>query len=769
MVAAPSTPEPIAVRSQSARPRTLTDALRALPASDLGRLLRDRDDLADPAPRDLAELASRATATASVTRALGRLDAWRATVAEGLAALPDPASLSDLAELVDQPEPVVAAAVADLRQQALVWGETDQLHLVRPAREAYEPFPGGLAPLTPRPLTEDRIDAALAECGPAACSVLDRLLWSPTGTVRNADRAVSGDTGNLTPVDQLLALELLRPLDRDTVVLPREVAWRLRGGRLRREPVAPEPPPLTGRTRNASLVDRAAAGAAFALVHDLELLVESLDRTPTRPLRTGGLATRDLAALARRLDTEPAPTTLLLECAYAARLMALDATGLTPTTAYEIWRTEEAPRRWRTVAEAWRTAPRFFARSAAPGAHALGPEADGPGAADLRGALLSAVAAVAPGTVLRPDDLATVVAWHRPQLAAGPVDATTLTDWTWPELAALGLVALDAVTSFAALVAAGPDQPWPPDLAALFPAPVDTVIIQADLTAVAAGPLPHDVAADLRLLADQESRGAGGVYRFSAGSLRRAYDRGWSATEVHDWLARHSATPVPQPLAYLVDDVGRQHGSIRVGPAASVLRVDHAAEAAALLHHPRAAELGLRQVAPTVLVAAVEEPEVVALLQEVGHAPVVEDANGRALRPPPRLRAPAPVPPAGPPLDRAAADRLASELLEADRRTRRPPEPPRNGPETGLSGRRGQPPRTPPDKTDVTLDRLRSATRSAQPVRVGYVTADGRAVERELAPLDLAAGAVRAVDRASAQVVTIPLARISAVTPVGGQ
>ena len=167
-------------------------------------------------------------------------------------------------------------------------------------------------------------------------------------------------------------------------------------------------------------------------------------------------------------------------------------------------------------------------------------------------------------------------------------------------------------------------------------------MIQADLTAVAAGPLSHGVAAELRLLADQESRGAAGVFRFSAGSLRRAYDRGWSAADVHRWLTRHSATGVPQPLAYLVDDSARRHGSIRVGPAASVLRVDHEAQTAALLNHPRAAELGLRQVAPTVLVAAVEEPELVALLRDVGHAPVVEDAAGRALRPPDRLRATAP-------------------------------------------------------------------------------------------------------------------------------
>jgi hypothetical protein len=43
------------------------------------------------------------------------------------------------------------------------------------------------------------------------------------------------------------------------------------------------------------------------------------------------------------------------------------------------------------------------------------------------------------------------------------------------------------------------------------------------------------------------------------------------------------------------------------------------------------------------------------------------------------------------------------------------------------------------------------------------VAADGSRTERELAPLDLTGGSVRAVDRSSAQVVTIPLARISFV------
>ena len=64
------------------------------------------------------------------------------------------------------------------------------------------------------------------------------------------------------------------------------------------------------------------------------------------------------------------------------------------------------------------------------------------------------------------------------------------------------------------------------------------------------------------------------------------------------------------------------------------------------------------------------------------------------------------------------------------------------------------------------MNALRSATQEARPVRVRYVTADGQPAERELAPLDLGAGAIRAVDRDTAQVITIPLARISSVFPV---
>ena len=165
-------------------------------------------------------------------------------------------------------------------------------------------------------------------------------------------------------------------------------------------------------------------------------------------------------------------------------------------------------------------------------------------------------------------------------------------------------------------------------LAPLLPDPVDHVLLQADLTAVAPGPLEQELARHLGTVADVESRGGATVYRFTEGSVRRAFDSGWSAAEVHDFVASASRTAVPQALTYLVDDVSRRFGTIRVGSAESFLRSDDEAALAELVHHPRAASLRLRRIAPTVVVSDVPVDVLLPRLRELGSAPVVEAADG---------------------------------------------------------------------------------------------------------------------------------------------
>lgn len=702
-------------------------------------------------PADLAELSAQATTGTSVARALDTLNAWQRQVAEGLAALPDPAAVADLAELLHSDHHSCSTAVGDLRDRALLWGGDEELHLVRAARDHLGPYPGGLAPPSSRPLPDGSIDTLLDEAGAEARPVVDRLLWSPAGSVAGADRSVTVETAR-TPVERLLARRLLRPTGPDAVLLPREVAWRLRAGRFSPEPVPTEPPPLTGRVRSPGLVDRAAVGAAYGLVHDVELTAHTLETTACRLLREGGVAMRDSAALARTLGTDQAYATFVLEVAAAAGLLATgDGHRLLPTVDYDRWAEQEPADRWRALVSAWRHSDRLPGAASEPGAHPLGPESDAPGAALVRGLLVELLAAVEIGTQLEADRLLSVLRWHRPRLVrVGGTPLESVASWTWREAGWLGVSSLGAVSGLAAAAASADTEPLPPALVDAFPATVDQIVLQADLTAVAPGPVPYDLARDLRLLADQESRGGAAVFRFSSATLRRAFDAGWSAADVRRWLEHHAATSIPQPLAYLVDDVARQHGSIRVGPANAYVRVDDEAQVAAILAHPDASVLGLRELAPGILVGAAEPYEIVDFLHRVGHSPAAEDSSGRSVTAPDPLRS---ARRAGhrPRPDLQASEAAATILAGERTRHRRP------GPAQQQDA-----------ATAETLDRLASAEQSRTTIRIRYVAADGQAAERELRAVRADAGVLRGTDAASAQQVSIPLSRVSAINPVGG-
>src|SRR2546429_2390374 len=103
----------------------------------------------------------------------------------------------------------------------------------------------------------------------------------------------------------------------------------------------------------------------------------------------------------------------------------------------------------------------------------------------------------------------------------------------------------------------------------LIPPPVDHVLVQADLTVVVPGPPAPDLAAELSLAAEPESAN---MFRITPDSVRRALDAGHTAADLHGLFARRSRTPVPQALRYLVDDVARRHGGLRVGSAGAYVR-----------------------------------------------------------------------------------------------------------------------------------------------------------------------------------------------------
>src|SRR5690606_25402161 len=69
-------------------------------------------------------------------------------------------------------------------------------------------------------------------------------------------------------------------------------------------------------------------------------------------------------------------------------------------------------------------------------------------------------------------------------------------------------------------------------------------------------------------------------------------------------------------------------GTVRVGLAAAYLRSDDEASLAELIAHPAAESLGLRRLAPTVVISTVALDALLPRLRELGMAPVVEARDG---------------------------------------------------------------------------------------------------------------------------------------------
>ena len=106
----------------------------------------------------------------------------------------------------------------------------------------------------------------------------------------------------------------------------------------------------------------------------------------------------------------------------------------------------------------------------------------------------------------------------------------------------------------------------------LLPQPAAQATFGSDLTAVVTGPPTGELSALLDSCADREGRGGAATWRFSTASVRRALDAGVRAEDLETRLAAVSRGELPQPLTYLLGDVSRRHGAVRVFDGRAVLR-----------------------------------------------------------------------------------------------------------------------------------------------------------------------------------------------------
>jgi len=729
-------------------PRSFADDIRSRSDAELAELLLTRPDLARPAPSDLSGVAGRAGTIASTTRAIDALDRRLLSVLECCALLRPPVTIEGLTTLLgDALTPAELQGCLDvLWRRALIWRDPEGLRPVTAVLDALGPYPAGLGPSAAALEAEVLDPDELAHAPDAVHAVLGALAWGPP-----LAQAPPSGSRTASAIQWLLDRNAMGQSESGHLIVPRELGLALRAGRSHRpDDLRPEPP-TDAPTPNREHVNTAAGSAAAELLAQCDELMSVLATDPWPVLKGGGLGVRELRSLATSLDSDTASTAFLIELLVAARLISDDGElepHFVPTGDYDAWRQDPPSRQWARLAWAWWTTTRSLHLLPPSGAGVLGGDLIWPPVRTLRQEIVRLLDA-AGDCALDAAQLEAQIRFARPRRL--PTDLDRIVALVAAESGRLGVTGMGALSDAGrCLVEAGGVDDLDDAIHPHLPEPVEHVILQGDLTAIAPGPLTGQLADLMRLAADIESRGGATVYRFSPTSLTRALDRGWTADELVEALTTGSLTPLPQALEYLVRDEARRHGQVRIGAAATYIRTDDPARIAELLSRPELALLRLSQISATVVVSPAEPDVVHDVLRDAGIGGVAETAAGETVRRERRERRTATR--TTPPLTHTQLTAEATEDVVRQLRA-------------GEAAAEPKAARTPLPHTDPTtaLAILREAAADQTPVWVGYAGASGQ-IERVLFHPEVADGG-RVTGTANGIRRTLSIHRITGAAP----
>ena len=728
--------------------RSFSDYLRSVDDAALLNLFTARPDLVTPVPPDIASLAVRACSAPSLARAIDSLNQWQFQVLEAAASLNEPFLEKSVVSL---PDKEAKSALEHLVAVGLVYPSEDGMRLPTQLRDVIGTEPAGLGPASMAKLKLSELESAPAD----AKKVLERLVWGPP-------RGSVGDIKNPGPgVTWLLEKKFLVPLDQRTVILPREVAIALRGGKIHKERFIKQPA-LSGSKRDERQVNLAAIANVSTVLRWVEELLNFWADEPADALRAGGLGVRDLKIISTHLGVDESCTAFVAELAYLASLISFDADDrILPSSKFDIWLMQTPADRWQMLASQWLITSRvsgLVGRVEAKNVAALGPELDRVNAARVRALTLDLLRenhGIAPEW----NSFKEVLSWRAPVRRNSSLQ-DELAEWTLREAEWLGITGQGALSKFGAQFLDGDDLS---SINEDLPKTVDHILIQSDNTAIAPGPLEHEISQALAMMAEIESRGGATVYRFTESTIRRALDHGKTGDEIKTFLIKTSKTPMPQPLEYLIADVAKKHGKLRVGNTSSFIRCEDTALISQIMNDKKLEILALRRIAPEVVICDMDATDAMRVLRECGYLPAGESANGMILTGPKTNRA----------LTKPRPPRVIGEVEIPDIESLKTAiRALRTGEKSTYRQTRlrqvasealGQLPRT---TANETMEILNQFIIDEKTLSIGYADNNGGVTHRIIDPIRISAGALVARDHATGEVQSFRIPRITGVAPL---
>ena len=712
---------------------SFADELRARSDESIAHLFAVRPDLLSPVPTDLSALSARANSTPSLMRALESLNKFQLEILTSASTLTQPFSKS---ELLSVSVPEAGEELLRLWAAALVYKDGTKFRLPGNLGQLIGDEPAGLGPRSLK-----KIDfKALKDLPDDSAAVLERLTWGPP----------RGQVGNIKApgksIGWLLERDYLAAMDSKTVVLPREIGMHLRGGKVFKE-YSPQAKSFAGTTRKQRDVDRAAIANISNFLRWCEELAHNWSDEPPIALRSGGLGIRDLKRSAEHLGIGENCVAFVAEVLYLGGLIVIDPDDqILPTNSFDIWMSRSLEERWSSLVNLWLETSRvsgLVGKAGEKNIAPLGPELDRAGIASMRKVTLNILAENLEFDPLI-KNLQEIIAWQMPQRFNAEYIEWTLREAEW-----LGLTGQGALSEFGIAFLNGSDDLG---VESALPKPVDHILIQADNSAIAPGPLTVELANMIGTIADIESRGGASVYRFSESSIRRGLDHGQTGEQIKDFLKKTSKTPVPQPLEYLINDVAKRHGRLRVGMAQTYIRCEDEGLLTQILHDKKLESLRFRKLAPQVLVCDFETGDVIATLREANYLPAAENASGILISAPAIRRA----------KSRPKPPRIISEtsapseiVIKAAVRTLR----------TGEKASSHKPREVPRTTANETLDLLHQYIEEQASLTIGYADTNGGVSNRLIDPISISLGTLIARDHATGEMQSFRIPRITGVSP----
>jgi hypothetical protein len=156
------------------------------------------------------------------------------------------------------------------------------------------------------------------------------------------------------------------------------------------------------------------------------------------------------------------------------------------------------------------------------------------------------------------------------------------------------------------------------------PATQNRIIIQADLTIIAVGPLPTDKELNLRRFVETERIGVASTYRINNLSVTYGLETGLSETEIRDLLLELSGVALPQPVDYLIREAATRFGRLvlRESPTGTLIQSNEQILLTQILNDSALKTLGITKTSETTLESRFEVEIVYYLLRESKYAAI---------------------------------------------------------------------------------------------------------------------------------------------------